>query len=361
MKKILTFFKNITKKAPAKKTAAKAKDSKAFLQEKPTKTIKTSKTKKHVVQDENQITPQSIPEKKEDGAKESIFKSIIDRGLRSGVVTYEELTEFSNRYHLVEKDVNELMRLMDKEGIELITEKELEETPALLEGFEKEEDPDKAGLKTKIANWDFEGESEEEESGEEEDEHEEKSLVKEVAPTTQQLTDGVKVYLRDIGKIPLLNKKTEKVIADQIARSKKEAIEALSRFPFIHKEFVAIGEKLQRNSILLKDVIQFSEFDQENFPKIEEEKKALLATINTIKELIENEDKIYQSYRGNLDSEAKKQEMLLKVRLNKEEINKTIQSIKFSNKLIKKLAKRIEKYIAKIEEKNQEIQNEEGS
>ena len=32
-----------------------------------------------------------------------------------------------------------------------------------------------------------------------------------------QITDAVKCYLRDIGKIPLLNKKTETVIAEQIA------------------------------------------------------------------------------------------------------------------------------------------------
>ena len=101
----------------------------------------------------------------------------------------------------------------------------------------------------------------------------------------------------------------------------------------------------------LKDIIQFSEFDEENSPNIEEEKKALLDTINTIKDLIANEERIYLSYRGKLDSEAKKDEMLKKVKLNKEEIGQTIRTIKLSNKLIKKLAKKIEKYIKKIKEK----------
>jgi RNA polymerase primary sigma factor len=101
----------------------------------------------------------------------------------------------------------------------------------------------------------------------------------------------------------------------------------------------------------LKDIIQFSEFDEENSPNIEEEKKALLITINAIKDLIANEEKIYHSYRGKLDSEAKKDEMLKKVRQNKEKIGETIRTIKLSNKLIKKLAKKIEKYIKKIKEK----------
>ena len=53
---------------------------------------------------------------------------------------------------------------------------------------------------------------------------------------------------------------------------KRESIEAISKFPFIHKEIIAIGEKLAKNTIALKDIIQFSEFDEENLPKYEEEK-----------------------------------------------------------------------------------------
>jgi RNA polymerase primary sigma factor len=148
-----------------------------------------------------------------------------------------------------------------------------------------------------------------------------------------------------------LNKKTETAIADMISSSKKDSVEAIARFPFIHKEFVSIGEKLEKNSAHPKDIIQFSEFDEENLPKVDEEKQALLGTINKIKALIENEEKIYLSYRGKLDTQAKKDEMLKKVKQNKEEIGKTIQSIKLANKLIKKLGKKIEKYHLKILEK----------
>ncbi len=104
--------------------------------------------------------------------------------------------------------------------------------------------------------------------------------------------------MRDIGKIPLLNKKTETVIAEQIAQSKKDSLNAISCFPVIHKEFVWMGEKLQKNTVALKDIIQFSEFDEENLPNIEKEKKALFDTIQEIKDLIDNEEKIYLSYRG---------------------------------------------------------------
>ena len=121
-----------------------------------------------------------------------------------------------------------------------------------------------------------------------------------------------------------------------------------------------IGEKLQKNTIALKDIIQFSEFDEDNLPKIEQEKAELLKTIKTIKTLVENEEKIYRSYRGKLDSAKKKQEMLRAVQTNKENISKTICSIRLANKLIRKLAKKIEKYIKKSMKKKKWLSNQQN-
>lgn len=300
---------------------------------------------------------------KEADVKDEILQTIVEKGKKIGALSYEEIIEFRQRYHLSDKETNELMRLLTQEGVELIIQEELDASPLESE-FLKDDPRLSDDIKTQLddsLDLDLEEDetaSEEEDEAEEEDD--EKLVIKETAATAQ-LTDGVKCYLRDIGKIPLLNKKTEKVIADQIARGKAEAIESLSKFPFIHKEIVQIGEKLQKGTLALKDIIQFSEFDQENLPKIEEEKNALLEIIFAIKNLIANEETIYHSYRSRLDDKEQKREMLDKVKKNKEHISKTIQTIKMSNKLIKKLAKRIEKAVGKIEEKLQEIKHSESA
>ena len=101
--------------------------------------------------------------------------------------------------------------------------------------------------------------------------------------------------MRDIGKIPLLNKKTEKVISDKIAAGKAESITAIAKFPVIHKEFVALEDRLIKKTIPLKDIIQFSEFDEENLPKLEEERTALIDAVSKIHKLVQNESKIYRS------------------------------------------------------------------
>src|SRR5579885_754627 len=302
----------------------------------------TSKTvKKGTVQTETAIPS---PE-----AKKALVEELLETGKKNNILTYEEVIEFSEKNHLNEIETNSLLRQIEKEHIELVMQDELENSKtASLEEIEKDEEAPRVKLKEAFESSLIVDEDEVEEEEEEGDE-EKKKVIR---GGSAQISDAVKCYLRDIGKIPLLNKKTETVISDMIARSKRDSIDVLSRFPFIHKEFVLIGERLQKDTLALKDIIQFSQFDEENLPKIEEEKKRVLASIGTIKSLIENEDKIYRSYRGKLDTAAKKEKMLQDIRDNKERIGEEIRAIKLSNKLIRKLGKRIEKYIRKIEEKD---------
>lgn len=339
--------KPATPAKPAIKPTTPVKEIKAVVKPAPKKAAKPARTQTPTPDhefDKPVVRPSSTDLKKE------LVEELVEKGKRANFLTYEEIIAFGDKNHLTEAEINEILRTLEKEHIDLIMQDELE-GEAALEGLDDESEGARLDAKTKLeSSLELQSDQfDEDEAEEAEEDEDEKDQVREIGAS--QITDPVKCYLRDIGKIPLLNKKTETVIAEKIASSKKESIDALSRFPVIHKEFVTIGEKLQQNSLPLKDIIQFSEFDEENSPNIEEEKKALLGTIDSIKDLIANEERIYLSYRGKLDSEAKKDEMLKKVRLNKEKIGETIRTIKLSNKLIKKLAKKIEKYIKKIKEK----------
>lgn len=330
-----------------------------FRKKKPSKNSQAKKPAPVVVENDEQV------EGPEADIHRVLIKSFLEKARRTGVVTYEEVMEFAQKHEFNTTETKNLLSVLEKENFDLIMEEEIDASIGDIDKLRKDED---AGLpKSAVADFEYEEEEEEaaheEEEGEEEEEEDEdkKRLLKTTSADSPQLADGVKSYLRDIGKIPLLNKKTEKVIADQIADSKKKSIESISQFPFIHKELISIGERLEKNSLQLKDIIQFSEFDQENLPMLEEEKKGLLDTINIIKDLVSNEEKIYQSYRAQLDDPSKKKEMLSEVKKNKQKICQTIQTIKFSNKLIKKLGKRIEKSLSKIQEKEREIEQIEES
>lgn len=368
IKKFIALTKKITQ--AKNKVEISAKESKQAEQPKTNKVKSVKKVEKTSImpkaskqpkmvqqQKSNKLTSQpkkknaqaQIATTKELDLKNELMNEFIERGKKQGFLTYEEVIEFGEKNSLAEIEVNELLRRFDKEHIDVVMAEELETGQGSSEEFGLEEEEfSPANLKSKLeSSLDLHGELEEE--GEEE-EAEDKVEMRGI---TTPITDPVKCYLRDIGKIPLLNKQTETVISTMIAEGKNESIDALSRFPFIHKEFINIGDRLVKNTIMLKDIIQFTEFGEENLPKIDEEKEQLVATIKIIKDLVENEEKIYHSYRGKLDTKAQKTKMLHEVKLNKEKISETIKSIKISNKLIKKLGRKIEKYIRKIEERKE--------
>jgi len=329
----------------SKKHATSSQKQKAGASKRPSVSAKaTNKSSNKTKSTKKIAAPKKNPTKKAIlDHKDDLIHELIERGKQAGVLTYEEIMEFSDKQHLSSSETEQILRACDKENIDLVTQEEFETAHGTVESIEH--DDETTPIRSKMKSISTTDESEEEEE-------EEEPEIRE-APT--QITDSVKSYLRDIGKIPLLNKKTESIIAKKISDAKQESIDAISRFPFLHKELVSMGEKLQKNTIPLKDIIQFQEFDEDNLPKIEQEQATLLQTIKKIKTLVENEEKIYRSYRDKLSSPKQKLNMLNEVKENKEAIHATILSIKFANKLIKKLGKKIEKYIKKINEREEII------
>jgi RNA polymerase primary sigma factor len=278
-----------------------------------------------------------------------LVEELLERGKRDGVLAYEEIIELGQKHHMSEKDTDELLKLFEKENIELVTQEELE-------GADHEAVVEEEVTASPKRRQNLDATLDEESSDfEDEDEEAEEEDVRQVSGATQ-LTDSVKSYLRDIGKIPLLNKKTETVIAQKIADGKKESIEAVSKFAFVQKELITVGERVKRDKLQLKGVIQFSEFDEDNLPKFEEEKNGFLQSLAEMQALISNEQKIYYSYRGKLDSKKAKDEMLQKVQENREKVCEKIQSIRLANKFIRRVGSRLDKTFAKIKEKEQLIE-----
>ena len=284
---------------------------------------------------------------------EKLVDGLLEKGRNDGVMTYEELLAFTTKHKLSEEDSNELLRLMEKENIDLISAEELDALPgnynpimSITEGEAGQNfDHLKTNLESSIDTLDLANDLDEDVELEKI-----KSLIE-----PSQLNDPVKLYLKEIGKIPLLNKTTEKVIADKIAIGKKESIESIAQFPFVAKELMSMEERLSREPLFLKEVIQFSDFDEDNSPKFEEERQKLITQIQKIKNLVSNEEKIYRSYRQLLSDASKKKEMLAVVEHNRNQIIQEIQTIKLSNKQIRKFGKKIEKIAAKIQERNDEI------
>jgi RNA polymerase primary sigma factor len=280
-----------------------------------------------------------------------LVDALVEKGRTEGMLTYEEVIAFNQKNKIREEDANELLRLLERENIDLILEEELEAEPVAVEALSEETqifEGYKPDIQASLDGAEFSGELNDDEGIDKELEK-----IRGIAEPSQ-LNDLVKLYLKEIGKIPLLNKTTEKIIANKIAEGKRESIDAIAQFPFVAKEIIGLEERVIKDSLYLKELIQFSDFDEDNSPKFEEERVRFLAIVAKIKEVVGNEDKIYRSYRELLGSESKKREMLAKVEENKNNVIEVIRGIPFSIKFIKKLGKKIDKFVKKIQEREDE-------
>ncbi|HZH91450.1 MAG TPA: RNA polymerase sigma factor RpoD [Pyrinomonadaceae bacterium] len=71
--------------------------------------------------------------------------------------------------------------------------------------------------------------------------------------------DPVRVYLREMGVVPLLTREGEVAIAKRIERGQRKTRKAISRSPIAVCELLRIGDDLAAERISIRDVVTFSE------------------------------------------------------------------------------------------------------
>jgi RNA polymerase primary sigma factor len=71
--------------------------------------------------------------------------------------------------------------------------------------------------------------------------------------------DPVRMYLREMGTVPLLTREGEVEIAKRIERGKKIVLKVISRTPMAAQEVARLAERLSKGEISVRDVVVFVE------------------------------------------------------------------------------------------------------
>ena len=154
---------------------------------------------------------------------------LIDAGKEKGYLTYNEVNDLIPHDVHSPEDLDDLLTTIGTQGVDV-----LEGQPKLLS----------SALKRKF--------------GEEVEPNEDIGL--DLAPgALEQTDDPVRIYLREMGVVPLLTRQGEVVIAKRIERGQRRALKALSRSPVVIRQIVAIGEDLKRGVRSIKEIVVFDE------------------------------------------------------------------------------------------------------
>jgi len=135
------------------------------------------------------------------------------------------------------------------------------------------------------------------------EEDDEKALERDGQPEQsvqpiEGIDDLVGLYLREMGVTPMLTREGETSLALGIERGRRRTAKAIWRLPICIEEIIAIGDRLKRGELHIREVINFR--DQEDITEagIEE---CLISTLDSVAE-------ISRKYRAVLKLHARMQE-----------------------------------------------------
>jgi RNA polymerase primary sigma factor len=153
------------------------------------------------------------------------IKKLIDTGKEKGYLTYDQVNDLIPHDVHSPEDLDDLLTTIGTQGIDVLEGPKLPSTTL---------------------------DKEEEEIGED--------VELDLTPGALEKTnDPVRMYLREMGTVPLLTREGEVEIAKRIERGQLRMLKALSRSPIVIRELLAMGEDLKKGVRSIKEVVTFDE------------------------------------------------------------------------------------------------------
>jgi len=253
----------------------------------------------------------------------------MDSGKEKGFVLYDEVNELLTEDFTSGREFEDLLTDLDNAGVEILEEPKLD--------FEKsaKDEPDDFG--------DLE-------------------LAQDVGDKTN---DPVRMYLREMGTVPLLTREGEIELAKRNERGQWAVRKALSRSPLVIREIIQLGEDLQRGVTSVRDVLVLPEFvitDEDFSTQLND----LLLQISEIEKYYRKSQQFRQKLQAVSRQMKPKQHRGLRYGLarNMVQISRIIRKVQFTTSVRRSLAGRLrcavdelkplERDIAKLQRKLEE-------
>ena len=185
---------------------------------------------------------------------EEDLQKLIEAGKEKGFLTYNEVNEMLPGDVTSPDDLDDLLTTIGTQGIDI-----LESNPKYT--------PDKGGSGFDDA-----------EPGSPGDDDVELDLT---PGQLEKTNDPVRMYLREMGTVPLLTREGEVEIAKRIELGQMRVMKAISRSAIVIREVIALGEDLKRGVRSIKEVVTFDE-DEITEEVLQERVKATVARVDAL-------------------------------------------------------------------------------
>ena len=249
---------------------------------------------------------------------EEDIEKLIDTGKEKGYLTYGEVNDLLPGDITSPDDLDDLMTTINTQGIDVLSGERSERKEYDVEAGEESED-----------------------------------VELDLSPGTLEKTnDPVRMYLREMGTVPLLTREGEVEIAKRIERGQMRVMKAISRSPIVIREIVGLGEDLRRGVRNIKEVVTFDE------EELTEEilQARVRATVGRIDQIVKHQKKIGTLEEKLANPEAKDvKDAKAKIKFQRKNrwligrehvyINRIVRELKYTNAEKKRLLDRVNKTV----------------
>ncbi len=250
-------------------------------------------------------------EEKYDGVRE-----LINLGKEKGYLLYDEVNDVLPDNINSSKDLDSIFYLFGDAGIEVIdSEQQLE------------------AVKRKIQSKSAEGDEDQEPDS--------------IAERLEKTNDPVRMYLREMGTVPLLTRQGEVEIAKRIERGQKSVIKALSRSPVVVGEISKYGERVKENALSIKSLVQLSE-DELTDEIIGKRRKVVLKRIGEIAVLEEEAVKVRKRLKTSKKDSKKYKRLLSQLARYRIPMARIVRDLDLISKVHQVLVKVIKRAVDRI-------------
>src|SRR5947199_2537855 len=102
--------------------------------------------------------------------------------------------------------------------------------------------------------------------------------------------DPVRMYLREMGTVPLLTREGEVEIARRIERGKLAVIKSISRTPLVAKRVIEFGDNLHAGERTIRELVIFND-EEITDERIEERRRQVQKQIDAVRKARANSEK----------------------------------------------------------------------
>ena len=177
--------------------------------------------------------------------------------------------------------------------------------------------------------------------------------------TAGKTGDPVKMYLREMGLVNLLNREGEIEIAKKIEEGERETMEAVFGVEISVKDVVEIGKKLKTEELRIKNIVDNLE-DEDGFVEEDLHRDRVLGLIEKIIRIDRKNDNLRRKLQDKDTDDEKIRITNLEMNKNTKKIVELSREIRFSKKQIGKMVSRLKDSLVEVERAELELQRCQG-